>query len=117
MSAGPGAWAVGNLAGWIISALKEGGSFEITLCYARFTPLFLHALAICFTSFEITAQLTYYTVTRLFPAMPESVYLINVSLSSAGYVNDGIFCHFLASMFSGLVTTAASMPVDIAKTR
>lgn len=34
-----------------------------------------------------------------------------------GYVNDGIFCHFLASMFSGLVTTAASMPVDIAKTR
>jgi len=34
-----------------------------------------------------------------------------------GYVQDGIFCHFLASMFSGLVTTAASMPVDIAKTR
>lgn len=36
---------------------------------------------------------------------------------STGYVQDGIFCHFLASMFSGLVTTAASMPVDIAKTR
>jgi len=35
----------------------------------------------------------------------------------SGYVSDGIFCHFLASMFSGLVTTAASMPVDIAKTR
>ena len=34
-----------------------------------------------------------------------------------GYVQDGIFCHFLASMFSGLVTTIASMPVDIAKTR
>ena len=34
-----------------------------------------------------------------------------------GYVQDGIFCHFLASMFSGLVTTMASMPVDIAKTR
>ena len=34
-----------------------------------------------------------------------------------GYVKDGIFCHFLASMFSGLVTTMASMPVDIAKTR
>lgn len=33
------------------------------------------------------------------------------------YVKDGIFCHFLASMFSGLVTTIASMPVDIAKTR
>jgi len=34
-----------------------------------------------------------------------------------GYIQDGIFCHFLASMFSGLVTTIASMPVDIAKTR
>jgi len=33
------------------------------------------------------------------------------------YVQDGIFCHFLAAMFSGLVTTIASMPVDIAKTR
>jgi len=30
---------------------------------------------------------------------------------------DGIFCHFVASMISGLVTTIASMPVDIAKTR
>lgn len=34
-----------------------------------------------------------------------------------GYINDNIFCHFVASMISGLVTTAASMPVDIAKTR
>lgn len=34
-----------------------------------------------------------------------------------GYVPDGILLHFLASMISGLVTTAASMPVDIAKTR
>lgn len=32
-------------------------------------------------------------------------------------LKDGIFLHFLASMLSGLVTTAASMPVDIAKTR
>lgn len=39
------------------------------------------------------------------------------SILQTGYVRDGIFCHFLASMFSGLVTTAASMPVDIAKTR
>jgi len=31
--------------------------------------------------------------------------------------NDGIFVHFIASMISGLVTTIASMPVDIAKTR
>ncbi|XP_059084516.1 mitochondrial 2-oxoglutarate/malate carrier protein-like isoform X2 [Tigriopus californicus] len=39
------------------------------------------------------------------------------AIMGSGYVDDGIFCHFLASMFSGLVTTAASMPVDIAKTR
>ena len=34
-----------------------------------------------------------------------------------GYIKEGILLHFLASMISGLVTTAASMPVDIAKTR
>uniref|UniRef100_A0A0K0E5C3 Mitochondrial 2-oxoglutarate/malate carrier protein n=1 Tax=Strongyloides stercoralis TaxID=6248 RepID=A0A0K0E5C3_STRER len=32
-------------------------------------------------------------------------------------VEDGIFCHFLASMISGLATTIVSMPVDIVKTR
>uniref|UniRef100_A0A1I7Z927 Mitochondrial 2-oxoglutarate/malate carrier protein n=1 Tax=Steinernema glaseri TaxID=37863 RepID=A0A1I7Z927_9BILA len=36
---------------------------------------------------------------------------------ATGYIQDGIFCHFIASMFSGLATTIASMPVDIAKTR
>ena len=40
-----------------------------------------------------------------------------VTLVVSGYIRDGIFCHFVASMISGLVTTAASMPVDIAKTR
>lgn len=34
-----------------------------------------------------------------------------------GYFSENITLHFWASMFSGLVTTAASMPVDIAKTR
>lgn len=34
-----------------------------------------------------------------------------------GYFSEGIFLHFCASMISGLITTAASMPVDIAKTR
>ncbi|XP_063365307.1 mitochondrial 2-oxoglutarate/malate carrier protein-like [Cydia amplana] len=34
-----------------------------------------------------------------------------------GYVPDGITLHFCASMVSGLVTTIASMPVDIIKTR
>ncbi|XP_017784992.1 PREDICTED: mitochondrial 2-oxoglutarate/malate carrier protein [Nicrophorus vespilloides] len=38
-------------------------------------------------------------------------------LLSSGYFGDNIGCHFVASMISGLVTTAASMPVDIAKTR
>uniref|UniRef100_T1JNF0 Mitochondrial 2-oxoglutarate/malate carrier protein n=1 Tax=Strigamia maritima TaxID=126957 RepID=T1JNF0_STRMM len=38
-------------------------------------------------------------------------------LLSTPYFNDNIWCHFWASMISGLVTTAASMPVDIAKTR
>ncbi|CAL8069213.1 unnamed protein product [Calicophoron daubneyi] len=35
----------------------------------------------------------------------------------SGYLKDGIGVHFLASMFSGLVTSAFSLPVDIAKTR
>jgi len=39
------------------------------------------------------------------------------AILSSGYVKDGIFCHFLSSMVSGLATTIASMPVDIAKTR
>ncbi|CAH0694782.1 unnamed protein product [Spodoptera exigua] len=34
-----------------------------------------------------------------------------------GYVPDGITLHFCASMVSGLITTIASMPVDIIKTR
>lgn len=38
-------------------------------------------------------------------------------LIDTGFFVDGIFLHFCASMISGLVTTAASMPVDIAKTR
>lgn len=38
-------------------------------------------------------------------------------LLSTVYFSDNIMCHFVASMISGLITTAASMPVDIAKTR
>ncbi|KAL1395744.1 hypothetical protein pipiens_011031 [Culex pipiens pipiens] len=38
-------------------------------------------------------------------------YLVN-----SGYFKEGIGLHFTASMFSGLITTAASLPVDIAKT-
>lgn len=38
-------------------------------------------------------------------------------LIATGYFQEGIPLHFCASMISGLITTAASMPVDIAKTR
>lgn len=38
-------------------------------------------------------------------------------LLSSNYFSEGLFLHFVASMISGLITTAASMPVDIAKTR
>lgn len=39
------------------------------------------------------------------------------ALMSTGYFKENIFLHFCSSMISGLITTAASMPVDIAKTR
>lgn len=39
------------------------------------------------------------------------------ALVKTGHFQEGIFLHFCASMISGLVTTIASMPVDIVKTR
>eukprot|EP00027_Filamoeba_sp_ATCC50430_P010401 CAMPEP_0168558106 /NCGR_PEP_ID=MMETSP0413-20121227/9789_1 /TAXON_ID=136452 /ORGANISM="Filamoeba nolandi, Strain NC-AS-23-1" /LENGTH=274 /DNA_ID=CAMNT_0008589197 /DNA_START=227 /DNA_END=1051 /DNA_ORIENTATION=- len=33
------------------------------------------------------------------------------------YMEDGFYCHFVASIISGLVTTTATNPVDIVKTR
>lgn len=39
------------------------------------------------------------------------------ALISTGYFKEDILLHFCSSMISGLITTAASMPVDIAKTR
>lgn len=38
-------------------------------------------------------------------------------LLSTGKFTEGIKMHFVASMISGFITTAASMPVDMAKTR
>lgn len=35
----------------------------------------------------------------------------------SGYFKEDILLHFCSSMISGLITTIASMPVDIAKTR
>jgi len=47
------------------------------------------------------------------------IYLVNmcVCVCVLGYFKENILLHFIASMISGLITTAASMPVDIAKTR
>ncbi len=39
------------------------------------------------------------------------------AILTTGYVRDGILCHFCASMVSGLVATATSLPLDAAKTR
>ena len=38
-------------------------------------------------------------------------------LLTYSFFQEGVFLHFCASMISGLVTTIASMPVDIVKTR
>lgn len=38
-------------------------------------------------------------------------------LLTSGYFEDNINLHFVSSLISGFMTTAASMPVDIAKTR
>ena len=35
----------------------------------------------------------------------------------SGHVQDGVLCYFLASMFSGLLSTVSVMPLDMAKTR
>ncbi|KAG9508417.1 Mitochondrial 2-oxoglutarate/malate carrier protein [Fragariocoptes setiger] len=65
--------------------------------------------------------------TGCIPTMGRSVVVNACQLSSysqakqrllaSGYFKDNILLHFSASMISGLITTAASMPVDIAKTR
>ncbi|KAK9507567.1 hypothetical protein O3M35_007394 [Rhynocoris fuscipes] len=38
-------------------------------------------------------------------------------LAKTGFFTEGIFLHFCSSMISGFITTVASLPVDIAKTR
>ncbi|GLH09148.1 hypothetical protein R5R35_008189 [Gryllus longicercus] len=38
-------------------------------------------------------------------------------LLATGYFKDNVACHFASSVISGFVTTVASLPVDIAKTR
>ncbi|XP_051900442.1 mitochondrial 2-oxoglutarate/malate carrier protein [Pristis pectinata] len=78
--------------------------------------------------FRITREEGVFTLWRgCVPTMARAVVVNAAQLASysqskqfllgLGYFNDNILCHFCASMISGLVTTAASMPVDIAKTR
>lgn len=52
----------------------------------------------------------------MYPIWTPLVMILSLA-SHTDYFNDNIICHFAASMISGLVTTIASMPVDIAKTR
>ncbi|EFN88705.1 Mitochondrial 2-oxoglutarate/malate carrier protein [Harpegnathos saltator] len=55
-----------------------------------------------------------------FVGTPAEVALIRMTADGRlpiGYFEENIVLHFASSMISGLVTTAASMPVDIAKTR
>ncbi|VEN56785.1 unnamed protein product [Callosobruchus maculatus] len=51
------------------------------------------------------------------PTMGRAMVVNAAQLASYSQLSEGIFLHFVASMISGLITTAASMPVDIAKTR
>ncbi len=53
----------------------------------------------------------FFSFSALFPWLCVMIWLFT------GLFGDNVYLHFWASMFSGLVTTAASMPVDIAKTR
>ena len=59
----------------------------------------------------------FHNTLRSVSKMPIFIQCLENRLCINKIFQDGIFCHFLASMFSGLVTTIASMPVDIAKTR
>ena len=59
------------------------------------------------------------------PTVIRAMVLNGVQLSSysqakeiiAGFLSEGLLLHFIASMISGLLSTIASMPVDIVKTR
>merc|ERR1719509_711998 len=51
------------------------------------------------------------------PTIARAMVVNAAQLATYSQAKDGIFCHFVASMISGLVTTIASMPVDIMKTR
>uniref|UniRef100_A0A3Q4IBB1 Solute carrier family 25 member 11 n=1 Tax=Neolamprologus brichardi TaxID=32507 RepID=A0A3Q4IBB1_NEOBR len=77
--------------------------------------------------FLITELMTTLLLQGCIPTMARAVVVNAAQLASysqskqalldSGYFGDDILCHFCASMISGLVTTAASMPVDIVKTR
>ncbi|KAG0724296.1 Mitochondrial 2-oxoglutarate/malate carrier protein [Chionoecetes opilio] len=53
----------------------------------------------------------------IIPLFCSHIQTYSLCQTSSGYFRENIFLHICASMISGLITTAASMPVDIAKTR
>jgi len=61
---------------------------------------------------RIRFQVTYRLYWRLWKR-----WMLMMMIVFVGYFKENILLHFIASMISGLLTTAASMPVDIAKTR
>lgn len=77
---------------------------------------------------RITREEGFFTMWRgVLPTMGRSVVVNAVQLATysqakelllqTGYYSEGIWLHFCGSMISGLFTTIASLPVDIAKTR
>jgi len=76
----------------------------ICSAWVLLTKLLFHIIALARAMVVNAAQLATYSQAKQ-------------AILNSGYIQDGIFCHFVASMISGLVTTIASMPVDIMKTR
>uniref|UniRef100_A0AC35U499 Mitochondrial 2-oxoglutarate/malate carrier protein n=1 Tax=Rhabditophanes sp. KR3021 TaxID=114890 RepID=A0AC35U499_9BILA len=79
----------------IFRIVKEEG---VTTCWRGCTPTVARAMVVN------AAQLATYSQAKQM--------ILNTKV-----IQDGLFCHFLASMISGFVTTCASMPVDIVKTK
>ncbi|XP_077290911.1 mitochondrial 2-oxoglutarate/malate carrier protein [Arctopsyche grandis] len=82
-----------NVADALLRIIREEGLFSL---WRGTTPTIGRAMVVN------AAQLSSYSQARE---------MLNV------YIPDGIGLHFVASMISGLITTVASMPVDIIKTR
>jgi len=87
-----------NYSNAIQAIYKIGASEGVTTLWRGCTPTVLRAMVVN------AAQLATYSQSKQM-------------LIESGWFKDNILCHFAGSMISGFVTTAVSMPVDIAKTR